>query len=109
MRSPRNAVEEVVAAVVVLAHDALVLRLRVDGDLRNHSREEELEVLLRQVEVDELTPCLEERVHVRDVDLAIEVGLEERRHRDLARRVTRGELLVIEDDEIGQLGHGCLY
>ena len=38
--------EEVVAAVVVLADDALVLRLRVDGHLGDHPREEELEVLL---------------------------------------------------------------
>ncbi len=100
--------EEVVASIVVLAHDPLVLRLGVDGHLRDHSREEELEMLLGQVEVDQITARFEERVHVGDVHGAIEVSLEERGHGDLARGVASGELLVVEDDEIGQLGHGCL-
>ena len=100
--------EEVVASVVVLADDALVLRLRVDCHLGNHPSEEELEVLLREVEVDQVPPRVEERVHVRDVDCAVEVSLEQRSHWDLRRGVARGELLVIEDDEIGQLCHGFL-
>jgi hypothetical protein len=100
--------EEVVPPIVVLAHDALVLRFGVDCDFGNHSREEELQMLFRQREADEIAPRVEKPVHVGDVHGAVEVGLEEGVHRDLAGRVARGELLVVEDDEIGQLGHGFI-
>ena len=99
--------EEVVAAVVVLADDALVLRLRVDGHLGDHAREEQLRVIHRQLVGDEVVAGVEERVHVaRDVERAVEVSLEERRHRDLPVRVLRSERGIVKDNVIGEFGHG---
>ena len=69
------------------------------------ARDEELHVVAVSVYVDESVARVEQRVHVGDVDVAVEVRLEERGHRDLAAGMTGGELLVVEDDEIGQLGH----
>ena len=80
--------EEVVAAVVVLADDALVLRLRVDGHLGDHPRDEELHVVARERVRDEAVARLEERVHVGDVDVAVEVRLEEGGHGDLRAGIT---------------------
>ena len=102
--------EEVVAAVVVLADDALVLLHRVDGHLGDHPGDEELHVVARERELDETVARVEKRLHVGDVDVAVEVRFEERGHGDaVAVACIGGELLVVEDDEIGQLGHGCLF
>ncbi len=97
-------IEEVVAAIVVLANDALVLFLGVDGDLGNEAGDEELQVVLRQRITDELATGVQKSVHVRDVDQAIQVALEQRGHRNLARCVPGSEAAVLEGHEIGQLG-----
>ena len=68
--------EEVVAAVVVLADDARVLRLGVDGHLGDHPGDEELQVVARERELDEAVARVEKRFHVGDVDVAVEVRFE---------------------------------
>src|SRR6478735_302644 len=76
--------EKVIAAVVVLADDAAVLPLGVDGHLGQEVRERPLEMRVRQAERHRFVARIEQRFPMlsRDVDLAFHVGLVHARDRD---------------------------
>jgi hypothetical protein len=110
----KECAEKVIAAVVVIANDALVLRLRVDHDLRDELGQQKLYVVTYKIVVEEQRAVLEELLHVAcDVNAAVHVVFNECRDGDLyAILVTGSDLLVLYDDYIGdilRLNHRKLF
>ena len=98
---------EVVAAIVVLADDALVLLLRMDRHFRDEVGDEPLQMAARDRVLHELVAIVQQRVDVAgNIESAVEVRLVEHFHRDARAGVLPRQLLVLEHDVVGQLVHG---
>ena len=102
--------EEVVAPVVVLAHDARILLFGVNRDFGDEVRDGPLEMAPRELVLDELVAVLQEiRDVAADIELAREIRLIKRLHRNFSATAALFEVLVLEFDEVRNFCHGVPF
>ncbi len=101
----RESLEEVVAAIVVIATIRSSCALEWIATSGRNRVKKKLHVVSSERIGDEVLSRVEEGVHVRDVHEPIEVGLEEGRHGDFPSGVACRKRRVAERNEVSQIAH----